>query len=135
MATQDHAFRNNTYKQSLAPAARLTGGSPFNGTGVDTAGYESACALIDFGAWTDGTHTPKLQDSPDNSTFTDVAAGNLDGSFTAVSSGAGQNQTYKVGYKGAQRYLRVVMTVAGTTTGAVSAATIVLGDPIAIPAP
>ena len=102
---------------SLSPAARNT---TANGTGVDLQGYEGAVALAQFGAWTDGAHTPSLQESDDNSTFTNVAAADMLGSFTAVSSGAGANTVQRVGYIGAKRYVRGVMTVSGATTGALS---------------
>ena len=97
-----------------------------NGTSVDTAGYDSATAYVLPGTWTDGSHTPKLQDSPDNATWTDVAAAQLIGAFTAISS-APTAVNQKVGYVGSNRYLRAVSTVAGATTGAVYAIPIILG--------
>jgi hypothetical protein len=130
MATKDHAFRGNKFVTSVQVAAKTASG---NGTGVDTAGYESVAMVPVFGTWTDGTHTYKLQDSPDNVTFTDVVAAQLDGTITAVSSAAGNNATQKQGYKGLQRYVRAVLTTAGTTTGAVSGALIVLSDPHTVP--
>lgn len=114
---------------SLPPAARI---ATANGSGVDLRGYESAMALVHFGTWTDGTHTPSLQESDDNSTFTAVAAADQQGSFTAVSSAGGNNTVQRVGYVGAKRYTRVIMTVAGATTGAVSSATIVRGQPATV---
>ncbi len=110
--------------QSLAPAARTASA---NGTGVDLQGVEGARVDVNFGAWTDGTHTPKVQESDDNSTFTDAAAGDVLGTFTAVSSSAGQNAVQSVAYLGSKRYIRVVMTVAGATTGALSGATVIKG--------
>lgn len=101
---------------ALSPAARTNG--TVNGTTVDLKGYETAIALVEFGTWTDGTHTPKLQDSPDNSVWTDVVAGLVEGAFVAVSAGGGSNTIQSVGYKGAQRYIRIVLTTSGATTGA-----------------
>jgi hypothetical protein len=109
---------------SVAPAVRT---ATVNGSGVDLQGYEAAEAIVHFGAYTDGTHTPKLQESDDNSTWSDVAAGDQLGSFSAVSSGGGANTIQAVGYKGAKRYIRVVLTLAGTTTGAGSEALVVRG--------
>lgn len=106
----------------------------FTGTGVDLSGFESAACLFQVGAWTDGTHTPKLQDSPDNSTWADVTAGNLIGSFTAVSGAGQQNAIQEVGYIGSQRWLRLVVTVAGATTGAVYGAAVVQGNARNLPA-
>ena len=111
---------------SLSPAART---ATANGGGVDLQGFEAAAAVVQFGTWTDGTHTPSLQESDDNSAFTAVAAADLTGGFTAVSGAGGSNTVQRVGYVGAKRYLRGVMTIAGATTGAVSAIAIVRGVP------
>jgi hypothetical protein len=73
------------------------------------------------GTITDGTHTPKLQESDDNATFTDVAAGDLEGTFAVLATGVNQH----VGYKGRKRYLRAVITVAGATTGGIYGAAII----------
>lgn len=109
--------------QSLAPAARTGAGT---GGGVDLQGYESAVAEVSLGAWTDGTWTPKLQESDDNTSFDDVGTGDLQGAFTAVSGTAGQNKIQRVGYIGAKRYVRGFLTGTGTT-GIVSAFNIVRG--------
>lgn len=55
----------------LAPAARTASA---NGASSDLKGYEGVAVVFLPGTITDGTHTPKLQESDDNSTFTDVAA-------------------------------------------------------------
>lgn len=119
--------KNVTVSPSLNPAARVNGTT--NGTGVDLRGYDSAMLCVAFGAYTDGTHTPSVQHSVDNSTFTTVSASDLEGAFAAVSSAAGQNAVQSVGYIGSNRYVRVVMTVTGATTGALSAAFVAAGSP------
>lgn len=117
---------------SLAPAARTTSA---NGSGVDLQGYESASALFVAGTITDGTHTPKLQESDDNSTFSDVEAGDLIGSFSAVTSSSGGDSVQEVGYLGSKRYIRVAVTVSGSpSTGGVYGAVIVRGHPRSMPA-
>ncbi len=113
--------------QSLAPALRATGTS--TGTSVDLRGFDAAVIIVNFGAYTDGTHTPSLVQSTDGVTFTACAASDLDGSFSAVSSSAGANTTQQVGYIGAQRYVAVVMTTTGATTGAYSNASVIAGYP------
>jgi hypothetical protein len=110
---------------SLAPAART---ATANGTGVDLANFDAAMVLVHAGTWTDGTHTFKLQDSPDNATWTDVAASFLDGAAPVVSSAPTASKVYALGYHGIRRYLRVVVTVTGApATGAVYGATVVRG--------
>ncbi|RWB65658.1 hypothetical protein [Mesorhizobium sp.] len=112
------------FSQSLAPAAR---NASANGTGVDTNGYSGAVFVISAGAWTDGTHTFDMQESDDNTTFTSVDAGQLQGSEPVVSSAPTASKVYKVGYLGTKRYVRVAVTVAGATTGAIYGASILLG--------
>jgi hypothetical protein len=102
---------------SFVPAART---STANGTGVDLVGYDKAAVVVSAGVVTDGTHTLSLEESDDNSSFTAVAAGNLSGSFTALTSGAGGSATQEVGYLGTKRYIRAVTTVTGSpSTGGV----------------
>lgn len=129
--TLRNLYRNAKPSLSLAPAARVTG--TFNGTGVDLRGYDSALISVAFGAYTDGTHTPSVQHSTDNAMFTAVAASDLDGSLAAVSAAGSTNSVQCVGYVGANRYVRVVMTVAGATTGALSSALVVAGHPRSAP--
>ncbi|ASQ10647.1 hypothetical protein [Sinorhizobium meliloti] len=104
------------FAHTLEPAARTASA---NGAGVDLRGYNSALVQVVAGVWTDGTHTPKLQESDDDSTYTDVAAADLLGSFTVIDGADDDAQTFKVGYKGNKRYIRGATTVAGATTGAV----------------
>lgn len=110
---------------SLHPAARVNGTA--NGTGVDLRGYDAAMIAVAFGTYTDGTHTPTVQHSTDNATYTTVAASDLDGALTAVSGAGGANSVQTVGYLGQNRYVRVVMTVSGATTGALSNASVIAG--------
>ncbi len=122
--------RNVLVLPSLAPAARTASAT---GTGVDLRGFDSAMILVSFGTCTDGTHTPSVQHSMDNSTYTNVSAGDLDGAFSAATSASGGNAVQAVGYVGTQRYVRVVMTVSGATTGALSSAVVVAGTPRNMP--
>ena len=116
------------YKSSVAPAGNRT--TSTNGTGVDLRGYGAALAIISSATITDGVHTPKLHESADNSTFTDVAAGDLDGAFAALISDAVQ----QVGYKGKARYLRIVVTVTGSpATGGIYTAGVLRSEPTYAP--
>ena len=105
-----------------------------NGTGIDLANLDGAAVFFVFGAWTDGTHTPKLQESDDNSSFSDVAATDQIGTLTAVSSTAGQNKNQKAVYIGKKRYIRPVITCSGTTTGCVEGAYVVTAHQRKLPA-
>jgi len=106
---------------SLTPAART---ATANGSGVDLSGFHSAEVAFVVGTITDGTHTPSVQESDDNSTFTAVAAADLIGTLAALATGVNQ----RVGYRGTKRYLRAVSTVSGATTGGVYAGVVVRSD-------
>jgi hypothetical protein len=97
-------------KISVAPQSI---GGAVNGTGIDLAGAESALVVLQNGAATAGA-TVKIQESVDNSTFTDVADADLIG-ITGNTSGVAQTAStvVKVSYVGTKRYLRVI-TTAGT---------------------
>ncbi|MCH8209414.1 MAG: hypothetical protein IIA62_10250 [Nitrospinae bacterium] len=111
--------------KSIDPA---TYNSDQTGTGVDLRDNDSAMAVIQSGALTDGTHTPKLQESDDDSTYTDVVSADLEGSFANIAANAVQ----RVGYKGSKRYVRVFVTSSGAT-GAIYSASIARGNPHVAP--
>ena len=115
---------------TLDPALRATGTS--NGTGVDLQGYNAAMVVVHFGAYTNGTHTPSLEHSDDNASYSAVQAAELEGSFTAI-SGAAAGTTQRVGYKGSKRYIRAVMTVVSGATGCQSSAMVIRGQASALP--
>src|SRR5689334_13578280 len=97
-------------KVSVAPQSI---GGAVNGTGIDLAGAEAALVELINGAAT-AAATVKIQESTDNSTFTDVADTDLIG-LTGNASGVAQTAStiVKVSYVGTKRYLRVI-TTAGT---------------------
>ena len=111
---------------SLAPAARTATAS---GTGVDLRGYESAVVSFVPGTVTDGTHTPSVEESDDDSTYTAVAAADLLGSLANLASNVGQ----RVGYRGGKRYIRAKIAVSGATTGALDAALVIRGNAVQQP--
>jgi hypothetical protein len=118
---------------SIVPAAKT---ATATGSAVDLVGFDAAVAVISSGVITDGTHTPKLQESDaSGSGFADVAAGDLSGAFTAMATGGGNGGSaiQEVGYLGAKRYIKVVVTVSGATTGGVYGASIVKGKPRTLP--
>lgn len=117
--------------QAFAPAAKT---ATANGLDIDTSGFEAVDFVLNVGVVTDGTHTPKLQEADDNGsgapgTYSDVAAAALIGAFTALTTGAGNggSAVQEVGYIGSKRWVRLVMTVSGATTGGVYGADAILG--------
>ena len=85
-----------------------------NHSSVDTKGYNSAMVVLEVGAVSGTTpiNTVKIQESTDNSTFTDVSGA----TFTAVTA-SNNSQVLRVEGLGTSRarYLRAVSTVSGTT--------------------
>lgn len=126
---RNSVYTNVTARSSLSPAARS---ATANGTGVDrNVGadmHRTAMVVVHTGTITDGTHTIEVQDSDDNSTFTAVADEFLQGTEPAISS-TDDDSLFFIGYIGPKRYLRVVSTVAGATTGGVYGAVVLLGEP------
>ncbi|PWV66006.1 hypothetical protein [Plasticicumulans acidivorans] len=118
--------QNLSVAASLVPAART---ATANGTGIDLQGFRAATVIVSAGTITDGTHTPKVQESDDNSAWTDVDAADLTGLLVAIISASVQ----EVGYRGLKRYLRVVSTVSGATTGGVYSASVIRGQPLKSP--
>ena len=110
MATRD-LVNGVGVDNSIAPVGNRN--ASVNGASADLRGFDSAMATFVAGTITDGTHTPKLQDSPDNSAWTDVAAADQQGTLVAITASSLQ----KVGYIGDKRFLRAVVTVSGATTG------------------
>jgi len=121
--------------QDLVPAIYKT---TQTSTGIDRTAFEGGSdalvGVLNVGAWTDGTHTFKLQDSPDNSAWTDVAPALQQGSFVAIAGAGQQNLPQKVAYSGIQRYVRVVDTVTGSpATGAAYGFTWIVGGAHVLP--
>ena len=100
-----------------------------NGTGVDLRGFDGAVCVFESGTGdntdTDETYSPKVQESDDNSTYTDVVAADLEGTLALMVD----DQIQRVGYKGNKRYIRNVMTLSGTTPSFAGRASIVRGIP------
>jgi hypothetical protein len=106
-----------TKSVSLNPGAKI---ATVTGTGVDLQGKYAAEVVFLVGTVTDGTHTPSIEESDDNSTFTAVVAAEISGSVAVLAS----NTVRVLGYLGSKRYIRPKSTVAGATTGAVYGAAI-----------
>lgn len=122
MASKD-LIRHLNAAISLSPAARTANAT---GTSVDLHGYESAAIYIVTGAITDGTHAIDIEESDDNSTWADVAAGDLDGTEPSIGA-TDDDKVFEIGYLGKKRYLRVNVTVTGATSGGVYGAVVVRG--------
>lgn len=115
MATADLYHEMSPASSIVAQAVT----APVNGAAVDLQGFDGALILIDAGTFsgTTPTATVKIQDSPDSTTWTDVAAANLiGGALPATIDTTNDVTLYERAYRGVQRYLRVIVSaVTGTT--------------------
>lgn len=133
-------FHNLLAVASLAPAVRT---ADTNGSGVDLRDNDSNLLMSNIG--TPGvtlSGTDKIlievEESDDNSTFTDVADADLINPKTGVNTGTmavydGTTDAAGIvlnGYRGSKRYIRLVANFVGTHgTGTAVSASVVLGHP------
>lgn len=114
---------------SISPASHSAG--TVNGTGVDSKGFHEALVVLNAGTnEATGTNNVKVQESDDNSTFSDITGA----AFTEVTT-ANDNAVYAGRIRmtvSRKRYLRVVAVVA--TAACIAGAVIVLGDAQNLPA-
>ena len=94
---------------------------PVNGAGVDTRGADSVTIDVKFGTVDAGIVSFKVQDSPDDSVWSDVTpvqkpavGGVLYGD--AYASAVVDNEHRKLAYVGSVRFVRVVIEGADTAT-------------------
>lgn len=83
------------------------------GTTVDLAGFQKALFIAVIGSITDGTYAFDPEESDDDSTWTNIAAGDLSGTFANATSAA-DDRIKEVGYLGSKRYIRCNVTVTGS---------------------
>ena len=123
-------FDNVKMLASFVPAVRT---ADANGTGVDTQGYGDAVMLVSAGdidlANADETYVIELEESDDNSAFTDVTGHDVtitadnEVDFVRIRE---LNVTRK-------RYLRAVLNVGGTTPSIPLSVTFLLGESVTGP--
>lgn len=123
-------FDNIKAVASLVSAVRT---ADANGTGVDTKGYNDAMLVVQAGdidlANADETYVIELEESDDNSTWSDVSGVSV--TITADNqTGVARVRELNVTRK---RYLRAVLNVGGTTPSFPGSAVFLLGEAYAGP--
>lgn len=111
MASKD-LFSNFGQTVAVVPAV-LTATN--TSAGIDLAGFESAAVLINTGAIAgSGVFNVTLEESDaSGSGFAAVAASKIQGTLPTPLAAS---TVYKIGYLGAKRYIRTVMTLASGTS-------------------
>jgi hypothetical protein len=109
---------------AIAPAVQSAAA---DGAAVDTKGFGSVAFVVNTGAVVgSGDFGVKLQDSDaSGSGFTDVVADQVASTAPATLAAA---SSYKLGYRGFKRYVRLSLAKAGGTSIALGAVA-VLGNP------
>ena len=120
-------IKNNLDGVSSIDPASVT--ATTNGSGVDLRDYDGAMVVFQAGTADTGsgneTYSPSVEESDDNASFSAVAASDLEGSLSNMTA----NSVQRVGYKGAKRYLRAVLTLGGITPSIDASALVVRGLP------
>lgn len=140
MASKD-LLNSIDVSSTLVPASRT---ADANGTGVDVGRNESAVLLFHVGAegvTLSGTDkiALEIEESDDDSTYTDVAAADLVGEESAgvvktLDDIAEAPAAYSVTYLGSKRYIRAVLNYSGTHgTGTPISAVVIAGHPRVAP--
>lgn len=116
MSAKRDALANVSPAATILPQAIAANVS---GTGVEVRGFEEVEIQAIVGVCTDGDYTLDIEESSDNSNWSNVAAADLDGSGPTIAA-ANDDQIFRIGYMGSARYIRVNV-VEGTngTTGVV----------------
>lgn len=99
---------------SLPGAERNSNTNPTSS--ADLQEYNSCRLQAVIHSVTDGTHTPVAYESENGTTWTAVAAADLDGAFEDATAAGVQS----VGYLGGKRYVGVGVDASGTTGAIVS---------------
>lgn len=117
-------------EQGLAPAVKEAASE--TGAAIDLRGFESATVVINTGAIAgDGDFSLRVQhsDTTNGGGFEDVPAGRLIGDLPETLE---EDSTYRQGYIGMKRFIRLVLTRAGGTSIALGAV-VVKGHPADMP--
>lgn len=124
------------FKPSLDPEVRTASA---NGASVDRLGYERAVMLVHVGAHDRGTGdetlTVKVQESEDNSTWSDITNASVQIAGDTIDATKGLVKTVEIDLSkpARKRWLRAVGTAAGTTPSTAYSVSFLLFSPATTP--
>lgn len=120
---------NNTLSQLALASGALTN-AEHDGVAVDTTVFNNDFRDLKFvittGTVTDGSHVVTVQESAASGSGFATAV-NILGTLPTITS-TNSNSVFEVGVIPTKRYVRVVITTSGATTGGVFSATASLGN-------
>ena len=105
---------------NVAPPGALVNNASVNCSAVDRRGFDYAVFRVVLGSTDAALTALKLQESDDNSTYTDVPGLDYAVSPASLPSASDDNHvfTFDVDLRGRKRYLKPVVTVGNGTNGA-----------------
>lgn len=113
---------NPAYLVKAVPCHAGSQTASSNGKSIDALGAESVAFIYQFGTTTTGTSgtvTFKLQESDDDSSFSDITGATTSALTTDSGGQNAKRLCIPIAMAGRKRYIRAVLTVAGTVaTGA-----------------
>lgn len=111
----------------ITPPAAIVDNAAYTTASIDTKGWDHALVVCYFGAMDIAMATLKLQESDDDSTYTDVTGGNFSSAGTLPSATADNTFVgWSVDLRGKKRYLDVSATGGDGTSGTYMAAFVIL---------
>lgn len=126
MPTSRDVINRSTSGLAYNPVVVAANGTT-NGNWIDMKGKSSISFVFFASSLTDGTYTPTLQESDDQSAVSSIASTHVLGSLTAI---AASYTSVEFGAHTFKRYVRMRITAAGTSTGGLMGATYVAGDSV-----
>lgn len=121
-------FSNMKVTQVLAPVNATVANSSST---IDREGFEEVHILVGVGviAGSSKAVTPKLVESDDNSTYSDVAETDVDTPFVGIETGVAQ----KIRYRGNKQFLKVKTVHASSSDKAFISVTALLSGARSLP--
>ena len=122
-------FHHNVSQATALSITSISSNTTTNGNIIDTARFESLEFLLLSGTITDGSYAVTMEHG-DDSGLSDGAAVSSDETLGDADFAATDDNTAKrLGYIGKRRYVRLVITSTGVTTGGTIGAVSLLGTP------
>lgn len=129
-------MRDSLYDDTVArpalPTVARTANAAVNGLTVDkhyqNNRFRALLFVVQTGTITDGTTVFTMQDSDDGTAWTAVNSSNVQGTLPTVAA-TNDDTTYEIGYTGERRYVRLVATQSGATTGGIMGAVAIMSSP------
>jgi hypothetical protein len=105
---------NNIEIRKALDLSAISTDTDTNGIAIDCTGFDSIVFSLACTARTDGTATMSIEESDDNSTWSDVPSARIQGTATALDAA---NEHDKIGAIVGMKYARLVVTTASTSSG------------------